>query len=53
VTGGNLPPSGRRGSQCARIRVGIEPVVPHLTVDNRLTAAEPLAAQITTLVKQG
>ncbi len=38
---------------CARIRVGIEPVVPHLTVDNRLTAAEALAAQITALVKQG
>ena len=37
---------------CARIRVGIEPAVPHLTVDNRLIAAEPLAAQITALAQQ-
>ena len=37
---------------CARIRVGIEPAVPHLAVDNRLTAAEPLAAQITALARQ-
>lgn len=37
---------------CARIRVGIEPAVPHLTVDNRLTAAEPLSTQIAALARQ-
>jgi len=52
VTGGNLRPSGRRGSQCARMRLGTEPAVPHLAVDNRLTAAEPLATQIAALAKQ-
>jgi predicted kinase len=36
---------------CARIRVGIEPAVPHLTVDNRLTAA-PLADQIAAVARQ-
>ena len=37
---------------CARMRLGTEPAVPHLTVDNRLTAAEPLADQIASLVKE-
>ena len=34
------------------MRIGTEPAVPHLAVDNRLTAAEPLADQIAALVKQ-
>jgi predicted kinase len=37
---------------CARMRLGTEPAVPHLVVDNRLTAAEPLAAQIAALTRQ-
>ena len=37
---------------CASMRLGTAPAAPHLTVDNRLTAAEPLAAQIATLAKQ-
>ncbi len=37
---------------CASMRLGTEPAAPHLTVDNRLTAAEPLATQITALAKQ-
>ena len=37
---------------CASMRLGTEPAAPHLTVDNRLTAAEPLAAQIAALAKQ-
>ena len=52
MTGGNLRPSGRRGSQCARMRLGTEPAVPHLAVDNRLTAAEPLTTQIAALARQ-
>jgi predicted kinase len=35
-----------------RIRLGTEPAVPHYTVDNRLTAASPLAAQIADLITQ-
>ena len=38
---------------CARMRLGTEPAVPHLAVDNRLTAADPLAAQIAALARQG
>jgi predicted kinase len=34
------------------MRIGTEPAAPHLAVDNRLTAAEPLAGQIAALVKQ-
>ena len=37
---------------CASMRLGTEPAAPHLTVDNRLTAAEPLTAQIATLARQ-
>lgn len=37
---------------CARMRLGTEPAVPHLTVDNRLTAADPLATQIAALARQ-
>jgi predicted kinase len=37
---------------CARMRLGTEPSVPHLTVDNRLTATEPLAAQVTALARR-
>jgi hypothetical protein len=33
------------------MRVGAEPAAPHLTVDNRLTAAMPLAEQVTALAK--
>ena len=36
---------------CASMRVGAEPDAPHLTVDNRLTAAIPLAEQVAFLVK--
>jgi predicted kinase len=36
---------------CASMRVGAEPDVPHLTVDNRLTAAIPLVEQVAFLVK--
>jgi hypothetical protein len=36
---------------CASMRVGAEPAAPHLTVDNRLTAAMPLAEQVTALAK--
>ena len=38
---------------CARMRLGTEPAVPHLTVDNRLTAADPLATQIAALARPG
>ena len=31
------------------MRVGAEPAAPHLTVDNRLTAAIPLAEQVAAL----
>ncbi len=33
-----------------RIRLGAEPAAPHFTVDNRLTAASPLADQIASLM---
>jgi predicted kinase len=33
-----------------RIRLGVEPAAPHFTVDNRLTAAAPLQAQVAGLV---
>jgi hypothetical protein len=36
---------------CASMRIGTEPAAPHLTVDNRLTAAIPLAEQVALLVK--
>src|SRR6185437_15653132 len=36
---------------CASMRIGAEPAAPHLTVDNRLTAAIPLAEQVAFLVK--
>jgi predicted kinase len=36
---------------CASMRIGAEPAAPHLTVDNRLTAAMPLAEQVAFLVK--
>jgi predicted kinase len=35
-----------------RIRLGTEPPAPHLTVDNRLVAATPLAAQVAGLVAE-
>jgi predicted kinase len=35
---------------CASMRLGSEPTAPHLTVDNRLTAATPLKDQIAALV---
>ena len=35
---------------CASMRVGAEPAAPHVTVDNRLTAAIPLGEQIAALV---
>jgi predicted kinase len=35
-----------------RIRLGAEPAAPHYTVDNRLTAASPLAGQIADLITQ-
>ena len=37
---------------CASMRLGTEPAVPHLTVDNRLTATESLADQIAALASQ-
>ena len=36
---------------CASMRVSAEPAAPHLTVDNRLTAAVPLSDQVAALVK--
>jgi len=33
-----------------RIRLGAEPAAPHHTVDNRLTAAEPLQAQVADVI---
>jgi predicted kinase len=33
-----------------RIRLGVEPAAPHVTVDNRLTAAAPLAEQVADLI---
>ena len=35
---------------CASMRLGTEPAAPHLTVDNRLTAAMPLDHQIAALI---
>jgi predicted kinase len=35
-----------------RIRLGVEPAAPHFTVDNRLTAAVPLDAQVLGLVAE-
>ena len=35
---------------CASMRLGTEPAAPHLTVDNRLTAAVPLDEQVAALV---
>ena len=35
---------------CASMRLGAEPAAPHLTVDNRLTAAMPLDDQIAALI---
>jgi len=40
------------GQFCASMRLGAEPAAPHLTVDNRLTAAAPLDDQVAALVKQ-
>ena len=37
---------------CASMRLGTEPAAPHLTVDNRLTAAESLTTQIAALARQ-
>ena len=39
------------GRFCASMRLGAEPAAPHLTVDNRLTAA-PLDDQVAALIKQ-
>jgi len=36
---------------CASMRIGAEPAAPHLTVDNRLATAIPLAEQVAFLVK--
>jgi len=36
---------------CVSMRVGTEPTAPHVTVDNRLTAAISLAEQVASLVK--
>jgi len=38
------------GSFAASMRLGTEPATPHVTVDNRLTAAVPLEAQVAALV---
>jgi predicted kinase len=37
---------------CARMQLGAELSVPHLAVDNRLSATESLAVQVATLVRQ-
>jgi predicted kinase len=37
---------------CARMRLGDEPAIPHLVVDNRLTATAPLADQVATLARR-
>ena len=37
---------------CASMRLGSEPAIPHLSVDNRLTTSEPLASQVAALVRQ-
>ncbi len=36
----------------ASMRLGTEPAAPHATVDNRLTAPEPLAAQVAALLRR-
>jgi predicted kinase len=35
-----------------RMRIGAEPAIPHLTVDNRLTATTSIADQVTALARQ-
>ena len=40
------------GSFWASMRHGGEPAAPHVTVDNRLTAARPLAGQVDALLRQ-
>jgi predicted kinase len=42
----------RFGEFTDRIRLGVEPAAPHVTVDNRLTAAAPLEEQVAGLVIQ-
>jgi AAA domain len=37
---------------CASMHLGTEPAAPHVTVDNRLTAAWPLADQVAALARQ-
>jgi hypothetical protein len=37
---------------CASMRLGAEPAAPHVTVDNRLTAAAPLEDQVAAVVAQ-
>jgi predicted kinase len=37
---------------CARMRLGTEPAIPHLTVDNRLTTTTSIADQVTVLARQ-
>jgi predicted kinase len=37
---------------CASMRLGTEPAIPHLTVDNRLTATESLADQVAALASR-
>jgi predicted kinase len=37
---------------CASMRLGTAPAAPHLTVDNRLTAAVPLGDQVAALVRR-
>jgi hypothetical protein len=37
---------------CARMRLGTEPAIPHLAVDNRLTATTSLTDQVTALARQ-
>ncbi len=37
---------------CRNMRLGTGPAAPHVTVDNRLTAAAPLDEQIATLLRQ-
>ena len=38
------------GEFAARIRLGVEPAAPHVTVDNRLTAAVPIEDQVADLL---
>jgi predicted kinase len=39
------------GQYVARMRLGAEPAVPHLVVDNRLTATESMAVQVAALAQ--